>query len=314
LSSYVERLEDKTLRQWYVQCRRYEKAGPKTLITAVDDSLEHCSTPPEVLLVVVACDVSKAARERYEVYALSKGVTTSLLWTASKLEAKLYSEHTDLLFAFFGISTSKLERSRETTVKLSIAMKKKMIKLIGGFKTGHRLIIRSIDDDYYPIVKETVPEAISGWFRPEYYGFYHGGVEVILGIEYVAVSSENSDEEGWVDHWFMVDVSKMKSTIWTDDDNFTHVEYDFETHIDRSKFSVGKAFLIGRIPYRNIVECDEFGDEYYKEPHLYCKYADQGEPYEQKVFRLIGDDHHFRKIAEGHVLEPKNRIPPVLRE
>src|SRR3990172_1953982 len=58
----IERLDDASLRHWHVQCRRYEKASAATLKKAVDDILLKAPTPPDVLLVILACDVSLDAR------------------------------------------------------------------------------------------------------------------------------------------------------------------------------------------------------------------------------------------------------------
>lgn len=99
-----ERIADGSILAWHVQCRRYIRAAKATLEKAVDDTLAKAAAVPDVLLVVLACDVRRAAHEGYKTYALGKGVTTPMLWTASLLEARLYKERRDLLFAYFGIS------------------------------------------------------------------------------------------------------------------------------------------------------------------------------------------------------------------
>ena len=40
------------------------------------------------------------------------------------------------------------------------------------------------------------------------------------------------------------------------------------------------------------------GDEYYPQPHLYCQYADNGEPYEGRGFYIIGDDDGYEFSLE----------------
>jgi hypothetical protein len=51
-----------------------------------------------------------------------------------------------------------------------------------------------------------------------------------------------------------------------------------------------KVFVTGNIPWRNILHYDMRGDEYYREPHLYCEYADAGEPYEMRGYYVIRED------------------------
>lgn len=102
-----ERVVDESVRTWYVQCRRYKKATKATLKKAVDDALAKAPAVPNVLLVILACDVRREADEEYEKYALGKGVATPMLWTASLLETRLYTERKDLLFSYFGISATQ---------------------------------------------------------------------------------------------------------------------------------------------------------------------------------------------------------------
>ena len=50
---------------------------------------------------------------------------------------------------------------------------------------------------------------------------------------------------------------------------------------------------LGRIPYRNIRAYDLKGDEYYNFPHMYCAFADNGEPYEAVRYAIVADDGHY---------------------
>jgi hypothetical protein len=53
---------------------------------------------------------------------------------------------------------------------------------------------------------------------------------------------------------------------------------------------VAKVFRTGKIPWRNIRHFDLRGDEFYRCPHLYCLYADDGMPYEGFGYYLISKD------------------------
>jgi hypothetical protein len=98
-------------RTWFIQCKRLGKATKVTLTKAVDDALNKSTSPPFALLVVLACDVTKEAQESFHLYATEKGVVTPILWTASTLEARLYGDRNDLLFAYFGISLGRRENA-----------------------------------------------------------------------------------------------------------------------------------------------------------------------------------------------------------
>jgi len=54
-----------------------------------------------------------------------------------------------------------------------------------------------------------------------------------------------------------------------------------------------KVFTIGRIPFRNIFEIDEEGDEYYNFIHLHCRFADAGTPYEVIIQREVDGYREF---------------------
>lgn len=131
------------------------------------------------------------------------------------------------------------------------------------FRT-RKIVIRSIDDTLYPEADAAPPGRISSWFIVEPYDFYHGGLEVILSIRLAAI-----DDFG---NWAFVDDG---------------------AHLDEAKFRVVKAWHLGRIPWRNIREIDNRGDEYYRGPHLYCAFADAGMPYEEFVARELGDDYDW---------------------
>ncbi len=272
----AEQLENGARRIWSVQCRRLKSAGLSQLKKAVDDTLRGSSTLPDVLLVVIGCDVRRQAHEGFIKYALEKGVGTSYLWTASNLEAKLFAERKDLLFAYFGVSKARTTRSREATIKRCIALKHRMrkdfLKSDAGYVPSARsyerfrcseIFVRSIDDDSYPLVNKEVV-GISGWFKIELFDFYFNGIEVMFHSSPIVM-----DCNGY----------------WAD----TAGIQDY----DKRRFKPIKALVLGRIPFSNIVEYDLDGDEYCPMPHVYCTFACDGTPYEgYRSVRLDGDIAH----------------------
>jgi Restriction endonuclease len=268
-----ESLEDGSRRTWLVQCRRYSKASKSVLVQATNDALARTSTPPDVLLVVVPCDVSRTAHEAYEEYAHGRNVTTPLVWSRSVLEAKLHAERRDLLFSFFDIPMATESRSREATISRNIAMKRRVTRELidpsvkyhevaetpwARFRHG-RMIIRSVDDSAYPRVDAEAP-GISSWFRLDVFDLYFNGIAFQLGLADVVLNSRESNYK-----WALL-----------------------PPHIESVPDSVEavRAWHLGRIPYRNIVELDNDGDEYYPMPHLYCRFAEGGEPYEEHSYVL----------------------------
>ena len=287
-----ERVEDGVERVWFIQCRRHSRASQGTLTQAVDDTLAKTGAAPNVLLVVLACDVTRAAHESFRRYASAKGVKTPLLWTASVLEARLHSERRDLLFSYFGISEAAEAREQEASISRNIALKKRLRKdLLADPKSVNwdkarkhppdkfehsEVIVHSIDDMSYPDV-DSESTGISGWFKLEVWDYYHNGLEFVLRVERGARDSEG--------YWAVLEHDQQFNT-----ERFTEI----------------RIFLIGRIPYRNIVDYDVIGDEYYPQPHLYCRFANGGEPYEGFRYVLISDEYPWPLEPELQVDLRKN--------
>jgi hypothetical protein len=275
----VEKLVDASLRHWAVQCKRYKSFAAAEAKAVVAEAIRGAATPPDVLLLVVGCDVSHLTRTAFEAEAAAAGVGTAMLWTASKLEAMLYAEHSDLLFGYFGISVARRERSREGDIKRGLTMKRKLTKLFPP-NCGHPdIIIRSIDDEFYPEVDAEPEGRISGWFSTEFGGHYHSGIELILRVEEIIVDRSDG-------RWAFVDHLDPVARTHGSDKSF-----------DPARYTLMKVFTVARIPFCNIVEVDEEGDEYYRDVHLYCRFADGGTPYEVVLQREVDGYAEFH--AEG---------------
>lgn len=184
-------------------------------------------------------------------------------------------------------------QSPERQVKRNIAMKKRMEK---DFlrrldrrakwpyeKFAHsEIVIRSVDDETYPELQDLA--SLGAWFKVEVWDFYHNGLEVII-----------CPEAGVVD----------KHGKWA------VVEYGQE--YDASKYEKVTLIRVGRIPWRNIVDYDLSGDKHYRCAHVYCKYADNGSPYERVAYYLINDEGYWPlESGDRHSLPSRlKRSSPV---
>jgi hypothetical protein len=219
--------------------------------------------------------VRRDGHQGYIKYALERGVATPLLWTAALLEARLYAERKDLLFAYFDISVAQRARSRESSTRRNLAMKRRVAKELikskyelkigpwGKFEQSEA-IIHSVDDTSYPEVDPS-SVGISGWFKVEFCDLYFNGIEFLMRVE-LAVS----DSEG---RWAIMPYGETVTT-----------------YEELREFRV---YRVGRLPYRNIVEIDAVGDEYYRCPHIYCIFADGGMPWERFVYRYVTDGGEY---------------------
>jgi hypothetical protein len=146
------------------------------------------------------------------------------------------------------------------------------------------VIVHRLDDTSYPQIDEG--DAISGWFKLEILDFYHGGIEGILGIQYVLLDSLTP-------RWCRLTDDQSESLF-------------------PPRFSQGKAFKTGKIPWRNILHYDMRGDEYYPQPHLYCVYGDAGMLYEGFGFFVLGHGYEHELLPE-HQMELSMLLASVER-
>jgi hypothetical protein len=138
------------------------------------------------------------------------------------------------------------------------------------------IIVHRIGDRTYPNIDEK--PGISAWFKLEILDFYHGGLECILDLQYALVDSETRK-------WALISYERTKSSF-------------------PARLTKRKVFVTGKIPWRNILYYDMQGDQYYPQPHLYCEFAESGEPYEGRGFFLLGDGREWELQTEERV-EPE---------
>lgn len=96
----VEKMENGKENVYYFQCKRYQKISNTDIRKIVDDYLEKNAFFPNFYVLVISCPLSKKQVEYFESYCSKHGFNTVTVWTSSVIEAKLYSEYQDLLFAF----------------------------------------------------------------------------------------------------------------------------------------------------------------------------------------------------------------------
>jgi hypothetical protein len=120
-----------------------------------------------------------------------------------------------------------------------------------------RLLIRSIDDRSFPDVSYNEVDMPS-WIRWEIWDFYENGLEFVTMFPKKIVIREDET-------WYFAE--------------------DNEPNAQNSS-------LFYRIPYENIVEYTMETDGYYGYPSIFVEYANNGVPYEEAVFGLMGYYNH----------------------
>ena len=88
-------------------------------------------------------------------------------------------------------------------------------------------------------------QGVSSWYRAELVGFYHRGLEIILGTA-AGNAAPQVDERGR-ERWRWVRREEL---------------------VENRR----PAVTVGRIPFEWIEQIDWNGDEYYTDPHIYCRF------------------------------------------
>lgn len=264
----VEQLENGKNNIYYFQCKRYKKITNTIIKNIVDDYINKNNFMPQFYVLVVSCSLSKKQVEYFESYCSEKGFNTVTVWTSSIIEAKLYSDYQDLLFAYFGINLISERKARTQSIRRNIALKKRMkndfLKQSGcrdkaELEARHRepwrkfnhseVLIRSIYDKAYPDENTLLNNDFTGYYKAEVYDFYHNGLMV-------------------------------RACPYVKNIKYKQMEYDSEEYeiIDLS------VEVLGCIPFENIIEYDIDGDEYNMYPHLFCDFINVSDPYEKIVY------------------------------
>ena len=147
-------------------------------------------------------------------------------------------------------------------------------------KLGMDVIIRDAKRvDHYPDTEDT-KRGISSWYRCGLMGTYHRGV--LLGLSWESLTLDKSDE------------------------------YRYTNHKAGETGDI-KVVLIGYVRYENIADINWDGDEYRRQPHIFCYFDEKkGEPYEKLAFC---EQRELRKIPyynEISLYEPVRKLSKKL--
>lgn len=166
---------------------------------------------------------------------------------------------------------------KSNTIQKNVELKKKIQKDFSKLldyrekQMSADILLRSIDDTHYPKPYKNEHGKYQ-WYKVEFKQLYFNGIEVIFGIKEV-ILNENGE-------WDIVEYSDT---------------------VRKKKIQNCKSLEVGRINFNDIVTYDMRGDEFTLCPHFYCKFKNEGAPYEQVVYYVIGTNGYY------HLLENENR-------
>lgn len=294
-------------RLWLVQCKR-EKAIGKTKLSRYLEGLSQSAGRIDALLFVAACDFSKDARDAFRDKARQLGLAEAHLWGKAELEDQLFQPKNDhLLFAYFGISLQSRQRSFKTAVRSKLVTKRKAKRLLPTFGV---VLVRDAEDHRYPYLDSDInlPRWARGrWKCFKIEGCRHDGVHFVIHrhMARLAPDGEAWDFVDWVDDGPLDHYSDPWLSASTDETwRLRNQAMKVWDALPPSE----KAWLETRLvlPYENIIDIDEGGDEFFHSPHVYVSVSPSNDsPFSGTISLLQTIDQWAPR--EGR-LDPDKRV------
>lgn len=282
---------------WLIQCKRQKEIGPKeieTQLTAI-----KLDSPLHGIIFAAACDFSKKTRDVFITKIREMGVSEGYLWGKAELEDILFQPKNDhLLFAYFGISLSIRRRSVKSTINSKLAIKRKLIRILGSYERPdwQAVLLRDINDTAYPYWGDVKGfRKRPSWILRAFMRYYHDGIE-ILEQEFLAYSIHR--EKKW-DYYNKVysKGSVIRRDPWEDpkvreeEAPLHKLAHDFWFYkipeANKAWFRVYR-----QIPFEKIIAIDEHGDNITSEhgkkcPHIFLPFDPKNGPYNDRQEYLI---------------------------
>lgn len=309
-------------RLWLVQCKRERTITPKKLTDYLDDIRLTDSEKLHGIVFAAACDFSKTARDKFSQKCRALGLKEWHLWGKAELEDKLMRPENDgLLFAYFGVSLTIRRRSQKSDLRARLTTKRKVHRLLGS-KEHTFLLIRSPEAVTYPNPELAVDfKKYPPWLVRKYAGMYYSGIMFLVKryFAYISDDGKNWDAALAVNDALPSDYEDP----WSLGASSKDVALRQEIHAEWDRLpSENKAWLevLGVIPFENILDVDELGDEVFEEAHVHIAFDPESGPftgfyskvnpsssYDRRKIDVDSDDEgRIKKFSEEFRSRPKN--------
>jgi hypothetical protein len=311
-------------RVWVIQCKREKSISPGRMKQMVADSLPAGGDAPHGFILAAACDFSKKARDQFQQESVARGVQEFYIWGKADLEDMLFLPKYDhLLFAYFNISLQVRRRSIKTQLRGRLALKRKLISVLGEIRKEHfeSVLLRDPTEDCYPRADHIVDFSLRP--RWKYYTFLsHGRPDHLAFISSSFYAYVSDDGKQW-------DALLDLATLTPAPPELKYV--NAPTHDELRKRAnywncwskipqKNQAWLneVRLLHYDRILAVDEDGDCCHEGPHLLVEFGDEGPAFEPEVFQRInfgsGYYHDLQPTSENRVKFFPDIVPDFLDE
>jgi len=292
-----------TDRLWLIQCKRERTISPAKLKGYLNDTKLASDERLHGIVFTAACDFSKRARDTFRARCEELGIEEWHLWGKAELEDLLFQPRNDsLLFAYFGVSLAIRRRSQKTELRARLAIKRKAHRVLETH-SHQQVLLRAPDALDYPY-SDLIPdfERKPPWIMASYKRLSHSGLLFTVRRHFAYL---NDDRTAW-DAAFVLDDARPHHDPWRGNpDNWQLRQeiYSFWNEIPKTNQAWFE--LEALIPFEAILEIDELGDEYVREPHIYVPFNPLTGPYSDysasvtSVDQYIGGEYYPTSRDDG---------------
>lgn len=260
-------------RLWLIQCKRERAIGPKALLSYLDEIVLTPSESLHGLVFTAACDFSKRARDDFAEKCRALHLEEWHLWGKAELEDRLFRPENDhLLFAYFGVSLTIRRRTQKADLRARLAIKRKARRLLDS-NSFTPMLLRSPDATNYPDMGDQAEfEKSPQWMVWPYRGMVYDGLSFCVQRFFAYLSD---DRNSWDAAMAVNDAkSGRHEDPWLGKDlgdERRAAIYQFWDEIPKPN----KAWLeiVGIVPFENIFDIDDIGDEWVQAPHIYATFG-----------------------------------------
>ncbi|VXD04312.1 conserved hypothetical protein [Sphingomonas sp. T1] len=301
-------------RLWLIQCKRERSIGPTKMIAHLEAIAAESFDGLYGFIFAAACDFSKATRDVCRNWCRERGVQEIHIWGKAEIEDQLYQPKNDnLLFAYFGISLQMRKQSLTTQLRRTTTLKRKIQRhLADEGWPGKPFILRDPSDARYPDPGGK-PLADSdclwrSWFAK---GVGIHGLRVLLRCHH-----------GYVNHqtgaWDMASaldraIPYETEQLWPPRQRDAEASADVITRWTQlPRANQGFLMFVGWLPYEEILEIDEVGDDVSELPTVYARFRNGTPPFLMHC-DIVWEASGYRQTTpwrrKGHVrlFEPEFR-------
>jgi hypothetical protein len=257
-------------RLWLIQCKREKAIGPTKLKNYLDEISEDDRRELHGIIFAAACDFSKKARDAFREKIREFGIQEGFLWGKGEIEDMLFQPKNDrLLFAYTGISLQVRRRSLSTELRSKLAMKRKAVRLL---QPGSEILIRDPTDERYPRLDKSKKSRFDRgrWMVVKFEDFYHDGLHIQSWLCDAFIDDDGA-------HWDFAetvnnarpgpDFDPWEPRTWEEWNQEREKIFNIFAGLGERNQALYE--LIHILPYENILDIDEKGDEIFDRPHVY---------------------------------------------